>query len=93
MIVSFIKDETDKQSYQLSCIKTECISGFTMCPIMLNGYTTDIILIITCDGKDYKIHPHNSLSVADVEMEVLNLMWGNDEYKYQIFSIETKHIN
>lgn len=93
MIVSFVKDEADRQCYSLTFIKTEYISGFTIHPIMFNGNTHAIILVLTCGGKDYKIHLPSSITQADVEMEVLNLMWGNDEYKYQIFSIETKHIN
>lgn len=93
MIVSFVKDETDRQCDSLTFIKTEYISGFTVHPIMFNGDTHAIILVLTCGGKDYKIHPDRKLKQGEVEMEVLNLMWGNDEYKYQIFSIETKHIN
>lgn len=87
MIVSYIIDY-ESTIKKKRFIKTEFLSGF----LLYQDHSSNV-LNITVQGEELSIFVPLYLTKEEIEMEVLNLMWGNDEYKYQIFSIETNHIN
>jgi hypothetical protein len=86
MIVSYIVD------YQATIKKKRFIKQPFVSSFFLYQDHSDKILNITVDGQEYSIFLPIYLTEEEIELEMLNLMWGNSNYNYQIFSVERKHI-